>query len=97
MRDAATGQAIDLVSGQQGFLRQTLRGLALTREAAGYGRADPFELSYYADRRLILRDPATNRTVELEAFGPTNEAVFARYLTGQAGLAVATSSGATTR
>lgn len=97
VRDAATGATIDVVVGQQGFLRQTMRGLAVVREAAGYGQEQPFELDYYADRRLILRDPATARQIELEAFGPTNEAVFARYLTANIGLATATSSGATVR
>ena len=34
----------------------------------------------YADRRLVLDDPATGSAVELEAFGPTNMAVFAGLL-----------------
>ena len=99
--DAATGATIDTAIGQQGFLRQTMRGLAVVREATGIGQRQPFELDYYADRRLILRDPATGRDLELEAFGPTNEAVFARYLPEVAGpntgLATATSAGATVR
>jgi putative photosynthetic complex assembly protein len=78
--DARDGRVVSVDAGQQGFLRQTMRGLALYREAQGGARHAPFTLTYYADRRLILRDPATKRQVELEAFGPTNEAVFARFL-----------------
>ena len=35
-----------------------------------------------ADGRLTLEDPTTHRTVELEAFGQTNEEVFAGLLPG---------------
>jgi len=78
--DAVSRTPVAIETGQQGFLRQTMRGLALFREAQGGPRDLPFTLTYYADRRFILRDPATGRQVELEAFGPTNEAVFARFL-----------------
>jgi putative photosynthetic complex assembly protein len=78
--DAADRHVVAVETGQLGFLRQTMRGLALDREAQGGRRGAPFTLSYYADHRLILRDPVTGRQVELEAFGPTNEGVFAGLL-----------------
>ncbi len=40
----------------------------------------PFRLSAWSDGRLTLEDPATGRAVDLEAFGPTNEATFVRLL-----------------
>ena len=45
--------------------------------AAGHA---PFRLTRYADGRLALDDPSTGAHVELRAFGPTNEAAFARLL-----------------
>jgi putative photosynthetic complex assembly protein len=40
----------------------------------------PFVLSSHADGRLTLADPATGRSVNLEAFGPDNAGAFARLL-----------------
>ncbi len=78
---ADQGRVLDVMTGQNGFLRGTLRGFARTRRADGVGAAPPMRLSGYADGRLILTDPSTGRYVELEAFGSANEAVFARLLT----------------
>jgi putative photosynthetic complex assembly protein len=71
----------DVMTGQNGFLRGTLRGFARTRRADGIGAVPPMRLAGYGDGRLILSDPSTGRLVELEAFGSANEAVFARLLT----------------
>lgn len=78
---AGTGQVVDVMTGQNGFLRGTLRGFARTRRADGVGAQPPFQLTGYADGRLTLTDPSTGRVVELEAFGSQNEAVFVRLLT----------------
>jgi putative photosynthetic complex assembly protein len=78
--NAADRRVVDVARGQQGFLRQTLRGLALARAVDGPLAGAPFTLTYYADHRLILLDPLTRRQVELEAFGPANAGVFARFL-----------------
>jgi putative photosynthetic complex assembly protein len=79
--NADTGQLIDVMTGQNGFLRGTVRGFARTRRADGVGKMPPLRLTGYADGRLVLFDPATGRNVELEAFGSENEAVFVRLLT----------------
>ena len=76
-----TGQVLDVITGQQGFLRGTLSGLARIRQTEGIGQDPPFRLAAFAGNRLVLTDTATGKTVELEAFGPTNTAVFARLLT----------------
>ncbi len=36
------------------------------------GAETPFRLTRWSDGRLSLDDPATDRHVDLEAFGPTN-------------------------
>jgi hypothetical protein len=40
----------------------------------------PSSLTLCANDRLRPHDPATGRTIEMEAFGATNEAAFARLL-----------------
>ena len=83
VQDARDGRTIAVETGQNGFLRATMRGFAQQRLRVGIGSARPFRLTAWADGRLTLEDPATGRHTDLEAFGPTNEAVFARLLTAQ--------------
>jgi putative photosynthetic complex assembly protein len=68
-----------------GFLRATMRGLARQRLRQDANREVPFRLTEWADGRLTLADPTTGRTVEMEAFGITNEEVFAHLLTAKPG------------
>ncbi len=82
--DAQTGKVVKIIVGQAGFLRGTMRGLAQAREHDGAGPATPFRLTLWQDHRLTLDDPVTRRHIELEAFGPTNEAAFAALLPPQA-------------
>jgi putative photosynthetic complex assembly protein len=69
------------VQGEQGFLRGSLRALARERRMREVGSLPPFELAARADGRLTLMDTATGARLDLESFGPTNAAVFARMLT----------------
>lgn len=69
-----------LAPGTNGFMRGTLRGLARERKSRGIGAEQPFELIARADGRLTLIDPATDRRIDLESFGPTNAAAFAQLL-----------------
>lgn len=78
---AKTGQVLDVMTGQNGFLRGTMRGFARIRRSDGIGSAPPLHLAGYPNGQLILSDPSTGRLVELEAFGSENEAVFVRLLT----------------
>lgn len=79
--DAHDGRQVGVVAaGTNGFLRATLRGLARERRLHGSGREIPFRLAERADGRLTLEDTATGRRVNLEAFGSTNAAAFARLL-----------------
>lgn len=59
------------------FLRATMRGLARQRLRQEADRDVPFRLTEWADGRLTLEDPTTNRRVDMEAFGKDNEQVFA--------------------
>lgn len=79
--DAASGRTIDTVTGEAGFVRGALRGLARERRRAGIGAEPPFELVGRTDGRLTLLDPATGQRIDLESFGPTNAGAFARWLT----------------
>ncbi len=79
--DARSGRLIDALQGEQGFLRGALRALTRERRMRDLGPQQPFELAARADGRLTLSDPATGTRLDLEAFGPTNVAVFARLLT----------------
>jgi len=80
--DARTGARIDtLQPGSDGFMRATLRGLARERKRNGFGPEIPFQLALHADGTLTLVDPATARTIQLQAFGPSNSGAFVRLLT----------------
>lgn len=78
--DARTHRVVETVTGQAGFIRGTLRGLARERRRAGIGPEAPFELVAHTDGRLTLIDPSTARRIDLESFGPTNLGQFARLL-----------------
>lgn len=81
----AERRPIDVLMGENGFLRGTLRGLARARRMEGASPAAPFRLTGWSSGRLTLDDPSTGRRIELDAFGPANTAVFARLLTLQGG------------
>jgi putative photosynthetic complex assembly protein len=57
-----------------------MRTLARQRHREDIGAEKPFVLTGWNDGRLTLDDPTTDRRVDLEAFGESNEIVFARLL-----------------
>jgi len=77
--DAETGAEVYRVTGEAGFIRGILRGMARERRRLGKGSGEPFELSLDAGL-LTLTDLATGQRVELTAFGHTNVGAFARML-----------------
>lgn len=84
--DGRSGRRIThLVPGSDGFIRATMRSLVRERRLQQLGREAPFVLMSHADGRLTLADPATGRSVNLEAFGPDNAGAFARLLLAQPG------------
>lgn len=81
--DGLTGEKLTVLHGEQGFVRGVLRALSRERHARGIGSAPPFKLIARVDGRVTLLDPATGQRVDLESFGPTNTAEFARFLAMQ--------------
>lgn len=79
--DSATGQVLEAMTpNSNNFVRATMRGLVRQRIREGVGPETPFRLTAWVDGGLTLEDPATNRHVELEAFGAVNAQDFARIL-----------------
>ena len=79
--NAADGAEIERVlPGVGGFIRVTMRSFAAERLRKGLSDAEPFLLARMNDGDLRLEDPLTGRTMLLNAFGPSNEAVFAELL-----------------
>ncbi|MDE2355783.1 MAG: hypothetical protein KGL69_03410 [Alphaproteobacteria bacterium] len=77
VRDLGDGAVVKRIApGQDGFVRDVMRGLAKAREMRGEGAAAPFILSLSARGRLLLSDPTTGRRIDLEAFGRDNRAAF---------------------
>ncbi len=80
--DAANGARVAVLApGSNNFIRALLRGLVHARRSERPNPMQPFVLTAWADGRLTLVDSADGRSIELEAFGSTNEAAFARLLT----------------
>ena len=81
--DAADGATVAIILSETksgGFIRGVLRGLARERRSHGIGSAPPFTLTLFSDGSLNFIDTATQRSIELGAFGPDNRAVFAGLL-----------------
>lgn len=81
--DAATGAQVRVIETETqsgGFIRGVLRGLARERRSLGIGAEPGFRLTLWADGSLSLVDLATQRIIELGAFGPDNRAVFMTLL-----------------
>lgn len=79
--DALSGELIEtLAVGEHGFLRSTLRGLARERRSHNMGKELPFVIERRSNGQILLKDTATDRYIDLWAFGETNARVFSRYL-----------------
>ncbi len=78
---AADGALVAVLeSGSGGFVRGVMRGLARERRMHGIEATPPFVLTQWSDGRLTLRDTATDRLIDLGAFGQTNLGAFAALL-----------------
>jgi putative photosynthetic complex assembly protein len=85
IEEAGTGRLISTVPPRSGgFLRGILRGLVHDHRREANVPFTAFRLTRWADGRLSIEDPATQESFELEAFGSTNEKVFAQLLTAPA-------------
>lgn len=68
------------LSGEQGFLRGTLRALARERKVRNLSPDAPFVLTLDKNASLSITDPLTQKGINLEAFGSDNLAVFEQLL-----------------
>ena len=75
--NASNGHELAVYSGEQGFLRGTLRAMARQRRLAQATLQEPLVLRGLQDGRLQLVDPLHGQTIDLDSFGPSNKAVFA--------------------
>lgn len=79
--DARTGAYVDSIGREDGgFVRGVMRGLARERRQHRIGSEPPFRLTQWRNGALSLTDPTTGRIIELDGFGHTNRASFARLL-----------------
>lgn len=79
--DATSGATVHVYDGEgSGFIRGVLRGMGRERQKRSIPMMAPYELNHWSDGSLSLTDTATNRIVELGAFGPTNRATFEALL-----------------
>jgi putative photosynthetic complex assembly protein len=79
--DATTSADIAIAApGTNGFLRGMLRGLMRSRKLREISFTEPFRLERYANGQTVLVDTAVHKDISLDAFGPTNAAVFAAFL-----------------
>ncbi|MEE4191962.1 MAG: photosynthetic complex assembly protein PuhC [Halieaceae bacterium] len=67
-------------SGDGSFVRGVLRSMTRERRGLAAGSEQPFRLARHSDGALTIRDEFTGHTILLNAFGPTNAAVFADLL-----------------
>ena len=85
VRDASDGAQLYIVEpGIGGFIRATMRGMARERHREGIGEETPFTLTRWTDGTVSLQDSTTGRTINLDAFGPTNAEAFARLFNDRA-------------
>ena len=79
--EARTGAVVSTVAPDTGgFIRGVMRGLARDRMMRHIGQVAPFRLSRDGQGQLWLQDTATQRLIDLEAFGAGNRASFAALL-----------------
>ncbi len=79
--DAGSGAELERIApGAGGFIRVTMRSFAAKRTSRSLGSEVPFTLLRMTDGDLLLQDRLTGRTMLLDAFGPSNEGVFAELL-----------------
>jgi len=77
VRVEVTGGADRLIpTASGGFVRGVLRSLVRERRAMGLGAEQAFRVTQWSDGAVTIQDLATGRTLNLNAFGPTNREAF---------------------
>uniref|UniRef100_Q07RX7 Putative photosynthetic complex assembly protein n=1 Tax=Rhodopseudomonas palustris (strain BisA53) TaxID=316055 RepID=Q07RX7_RHOP5 len=69
-----------LPPGSSGFVRVVMRGMARERKLAGVGQQPPFRLARHENGQITLTDTNNDKMIDLNAFGASNVAAFARLM-----------------
>ena len=77
--DAATGAEFPQLRENDGFIRAVLNSLAFERTKRGISGPPIFELAYWPDSRITIKDLATGARISLGAFGEKNKTVYLRF------------------
>jgi putative photosynthetic complex assembly protein len=78
---ASDRQLIDsLPPGNSGFVRVVMRGMARERRLADVGQQPPFRLARHENGQITLTDTSNSKMIDLNAFGSSNVAAFARLM-----------------
>jgi putative photosynthetic complex assembly protein len=84
VRDAETGENIvTYLRGEGSFFRATLRTLVNDRRHKGLALDGNFRLETHSGHQLFLIDETSGKTLSMNAFGPSNTAVFAALISNQ--------------
>ncbi len=84
VRDAKTGENIATYRhGEGSFFRATLRTLVNDRRHKGLALDGNFRLEAHSGHQLFLIDETSGKTLSMNAFGPTNTAVFTALISNQ--------------
>lgn len=84
VRDAKTGELIVTYNrGEGSFFRATLRTLVNDRRHKGLASGGNFRLEAHAGNQLFLIDETSGKTLSMNAFGPSNTAVFAALISNK--------------
>jgi putative photosynthetic complex assembly protein len=84
VRDAKTGEHITTYRrGEGSFFRATLRTLVNDRRHKGLAAEGNFRLENHSGNQLFLIDETSGKTLSMNAFGPSNTAVFAALISNQ--------------
>lgn len=76
VRAVGSGRDVVIAPDSGSFVRGVARTLTRERQMRGIGAEAPFVMSEDLNGALSLSDPATGRTVKIDAFGPDNRASF---------------------
>jgi putative photosynthetic complex assembly protein len=83
VQDARGGSTVGVIPPNSGgFVRGVLRGLTRERKMEGIGPGPAFRLAQWANGHVQIEDLADGRTIDLDAFGPTNRQAFLKLLPG---------------
>jgi putative photosynthetic complex assembly protein len=84
VRDVKTGETVKTFGrGEGSFVRATLRALVHDRIRKGTSNEGDFRLERHKGPQFFLIDEATGKTISLNAFGPSNTAAFAAFMSNQ--------------